>query len=233
VQPEEAAAVSPPAEPLPQPKPEEALTRLAELLARSDASLAEALPEIDALLARMPTEGAARPDTEAWASPATPFEPPPPPRARGGQDRPDMAVVTALIAASGTLATGVAVMANLVLARGSRRRQAREFELKLRKLSHLVRELEAMKLRDGGRTPPYGESRPGSGPYGGVGRRSGQNGTAPARTPGEGGAVEGDGGPPELFPPAFRATRREAGMSEDPFRRSGPAAAHGAAAAMP
>jgi hypothetical protein len=65
---------SPPTGPL----SEEALRRLAELLARSDALLAESIDEIDALLGLRPTKDAARPATERSTSRATQIDPAPP-----------------------------------------------------------------------------------------------------------------------------------------------------------
>jgi type VI protein secretion system component VasK len=66
-----------------------------------------------------------------------------PPELRAGVD---WAAVAALVAAFGTLATGIAAFSNLILAR---RAERREPDLKIRQHAHRAQELEAKKPREG------------------------------------------------------------------------------------
>jgi hypothetical protein len=69
-----------------------------------------------------------------------------PPEPPGGID---WAAVAVLAAAFGALATGLATISNLLLARRAERRQAREFDLELRQPAHRVQEPEAREPEKG------------------------------------------------------------------------------------
>ena len=69
-----------------------------------------------------------------------------PPEPRGGID---WAAVAALAAAFGALATGLAAVSNLILARRAERRQARESDPALRRPAHQAQEPEAKKSEQG------------------------------------------------------------------------------------
>jgi hypothetical protein len=69
-----------------------------------------------------------------------------PPEPRGGID---WAAVAALAAAFGALATGLAAVSNLILARRTERLEAREFDAELRRPPHQVQEPGAKKPEQG------------------------------------------------------------------------------------
>ena len=69
-----------------------------------------------------------------------------PPEPRGGID---WAAVAALVTAFGALATGLAAVSNLILARRAERRQARGFDPELRRPAHQGQEPEAEKPETG------------------------------------------------------------------------------------
>jgi hypothetical protein len=69
-----------------------------------------------------------------------------PPEPRGGLD---WAAVAALAAAFGALATGLAAVSNLILARRAERGQARESDPELRRPAHQAQEPEAKKPERG------------------------------------------------------------------------------------
>jgi len=69
-----------------------------------------------------------------------------PPEARGGVD---WSAVAALVAAFGTLATGLAAVSNLILAWRAERREPGEADLKLRQPAHRAQELEAKTPDEG------------------------------------------------------------------------------------
>ena len=76
------------------------------------------------------------------------MRPPEPCESQGGR----VASIATIVTALGTFTTGMATVSNLLLGWRAEKRQAQEFQLKIKQLEHQVQELDAKKREEARQT---------------------------------------------------------------------------------